>query len=94
MTNEKIIEKLGYIKVLVARESNDLEKREALDSAIDIISGLDKFYDAVQTYEADCQLTADGHCNKCNETLFQSIYRMIESSFGSVDGWHNSKKGE
>lgn len=92
MTNEKIIEKLGYIKVLVARESGDPAKIEALNNAVDIINGLDKFVDAVQTYEADCQLTADGYCSKCNEILFRSIYNMIESNFGKIEDWHNSEK--
>lgn len=88
MTNDKIIEHLGYIKVLVAREGGNPAKIEALDNAVDIVSGLDDLVTDIQTYEADCQLTADGHCSKCNETLFQSIYSMMEKHFGKFEDWH------
>lgn len=92
MTNDKIIEHLGYIKVLVAREGGNPAKIEALDNAVDIVSGLDDLVTDIQTYEADCQLTADGHCSKCNETLFKSIYYMLEKNFGAIDVWHKSEK--
>jgi transcription initiation factor IIE alpha subunit len=47
----------------------------------------------LKKYELDCALTADGQCSKCNETLFQSIYSMMEKHFGKIEDWHNSEKG-
>lgn len=91
MNNDQIIDKLGYIRILVARESGDFSKIEAIDNAVDIVNGLDNFLTDVQTYEADCQLTADGQCAKCNETVFKSIYSMMEKHFGAFEDWH--KKG-
>ena len=41
MTNEEIIEKLGYIKINITRDhADDFKKRDAIDGAVDIISGL------------------------------------------------------
>jgi hypothetical protein len=90
MSNDEIIEKLGYCRIAVAY---DRSKVDAIDNAIDIIDSLDRFLMDLKKYELDCALTADGQCSKCNETLFQSIYSMMEKHFGKFDDWHNTKKG-
>ena len=89
MTNDQIVDKLGYCEIAVA---NDFTKIEAIRAAEDIITGLDGFLMDLKKYELDCALTADGQCCKCNETLFQSIYSMMEKHFGAFEDWHNTKK--
>lgn len=90
MSNDQIIDKLGYCRIAV---EYDRSKVEAIDNAIDIIDSLDKFLMDLKKYELDCALTADGQCCKCNETLFQSIYSMMEKHFGAFEDWHNTEKG-
>lgn len=88
MTNDQIIDKLGYCRIAV---EYDRSKVEAIDNAIDIIDSLDKFLMDLKKYELDCALTADGQCVKCNETLFHSIYSMMEKHFGKFEDWYNSR---
>lgn len=88
MSNDQIVEKLGYCEILVA---NDRTKLEAVRAAADIVNGLDAFLIDLKKYELDCALTADGQCSKCNETLFNSIHAMMEKHFGKYEDWHNSR---
>lgn len=90
MSNDEILEKLGYCRIAV---EYDRSKVDAIDNAIDIIDSLDKFLMDLKKYELDCALAADGQCAKCNETLFQSIYSMMEKHFGKIEDWHNTEKG-
>ena len=83
MTNEEVIDRLGYIKI---KEKNP-ENVMALTIAEDMIAGAEAFLDAVKEYESDCgySVAGDGDCEKCNENVFGSIYRLWEKHMGGKE---------
>lgn len=90
MTNEEIIEKLGYIKINITRDHADcFKKRDAIDEAVDIISGLQGCKEDLDKYKK--QLLKDNPQGSEHYFLVTNmIYefeKILQDNLGKFEDW-------
>ena len=67
------------IKLLEQQQDKVIHNHPLVDAYVNKV--LDEIKSEISVYEADCRLTNDltsDECNLCNDTIFSSIYHIID----------------
>jgi hypothetical protein len=83
MSNEEIIDKLGYLKVGL----KDFSKQEAIDQAIDIVDGIGKMKDDIQEIIQGFESReTDTHTKGVCDGL-RMTFDLMEKHLGKFEDW-------
>lgn len=63
---------------MTTKEFEVMRKAQKHETYIAIHRVLDTIKSEIQMYELDCRMVGTPECEKCNDNVFGSIYRIIE----------------